>query len=139
MNDSIDLVLHAFTNSSPGDLFVKKSPACTVEVLVDALGILLGKNAFERRIIGSRHGEKDYETLLTSEEKINAIESRDFFRVPMDTRTLDYGIYFEEGKTNNPLVLDPYTSSNAEQLTPIEVATLIGNLPEFKSLMSTHL
>lgn len=135
LGDSVELVLHAFSNADPGDLFVRKAPACKVETLVDALCILLDKNKVSREIIGIRHGEKIYESLLSSEESARTLESNEYFRVPMDDRTLNYKIYFEEG--SNQVINSPeaYTSSSTKQLSAVEVAALIGSLPEFKKHM----
>jgi len=135
LGDSVDLVLHAFSNAQPGDLFVRKAPACTVEVLVDALCILLEKNEVKREIIGIRHGEKIYESLLSAEELARSSDSKDYFRVPMDDRTLNYKIYFEEGSNKVSQMPEAYTSNSTNQLTAIEVAELVRNLPEFKKHM----
>jgi len=135
LGDSVDLVLHAFSNAQPGDLFVSKAPACTVEVLVDALCILLDKKEISRENIGIRHGEKIFESLLSSEELARSTDSKDYFRVPMDDRTLNYKIYFEEGSSKVNQMPEAYTSSSTNQLTAIEVAELVRNLPEFKKHM----
>jgi UDP-N-acetylglucosamine 4,6-dehydratase len=135
LSDSVDLVLHAFSNAQPGDLFVRKASACTVETLVSALCILLEKSQVEREVIGIRHGEKIFESLLSAEELVRSSATVDYFRVPMDDRTLNYKIYFEEGSGKTNQMPDAYTSSSTNQLNPEEVAKLIGNLPEFKKYM----
>ena len=135
LGDSVELVLHAFSNAEPGDLFVRKAPACTVETLVDALCILLKKDNVKREIIGIRHGEKIYESLLSAEESARSSESNEYFRVPMDDRTLNYKIYFEEGSNKVNQLPEAYTSSTTKQLDAIEVANLVGDLPEFKKHM----
>jgi UDP-N-acetylglucosamine 4,6-dehydratase len=135
LGDSVELVLHAFSNAEPGDLFVRKAPACTVETLVDALCILLEKNEVTREVIGIRHGEKIYESLLSAEESARSSESSEYFRVPMDDRTLNYKIYFEEGSNQVSQIPEAYTSSSTKQLTASEVAKLVGDLPEFKKHM----
>jgi UDP-glucose 4-epimerase len=135
LGDSVELVLHAFSNAEPGDLFVRKAPACTVETLVDALCILLEKNEVTREIIGIRHGEKIYESLLSAEESARSSESKEYFRVPMDDRTLNYKIYFEEGSSKVNQLPEAYTSSSTKQLSVSEVAKLVGDLPEFKKHM----
>jgi UDP-glucose 4-epimerase len=135
LGDSVALVLHAFSNAEPGDLFVRKAPACSVETLVDALCILLEKNNVKREIIGIRHGEKIYESLLSAEESARSSESNEYFRVPMDDRTLNYKIYFEEGANKVNHLPEAYTSSTTKQLDAIEVAKLVGDLPEFKKHM----
>ena len=135
LGDSVELVLHAFSKAQPGDLFVRKAPACTVETLVDALCILLGKDDVKREIIGIRHGEKIYESLLSAEELARSSDSEAYFRVPMDDRTLNYKIYFEEGSNKVNQMPEAYTSSSTTQLNSKQVAELIGNLPEFKRYM----
>jgi UDP-glucose 4-epimerase len=135
LGDSVELVLHAFSNAEPGDLFVRKAPACTVETLVDALCILLEKSNVKREIIGIRHGEKIYESLLSAEESARSSESKEYFRVPMDDRTLNYKIYFEEGSNKVNHLPEAYTSSSTKQLDANEVAKLVGDLPEFKKHM----
>jgi UDP-N-acetylglucosamine 4,6-dehydratase/5-epimerase len=135
LNDSVELVLHAFSNAQPGDLFVRKAPGCTVEVLVEALCILLDREHIKRDNIGIRHGEKIFESLLSAEELARSSESEEYFRVPMDDRTLNYKIYFEEGSNKENQKPEAYTSSSTRQLSAPEVAELIGNLPEFKKHM----
>jgi UDP-N-acetylglucosamine 4,6-dehydratase len=135
LGDSVELVLHAFSNAEPGDLFVRKAPACSVHTLVDALCILLDKNQVKKEIIGIRHGEKIYESLLSAEESARSSESTEYFRVPMDDRTLNYKIYFEEGSSKVNQLPKAYTSSSTKQLNAIEVAKLVGDLPEFKRHM----
>ena len=135
LGESVDLVLHAFSNAQPGDLFVRKAPACKVEVLVDALCILLDKNEISREHIGIRHGEKMFESLLSAEESARSFDSKEYFRVPMDDRTLNYKIYFEEGSSKVNQIPEAYTSSSTNQLTATEVAELVRNLPEFKKHM----
>jgi UDP-glucose 4-epimerase len=129
LSDSVDLVAHAFTNADSGDLFVMKAPGCTVETLVQALGKIFKKKV-EIRKIGIRHGEKMSETLLSSEERSRANETEKYFRSPIDSRNLDYQIYFEKGQEINTLP-EPYTSSNTNQLDLESAVNLISNLPEF--------
>lgn len=132
LQESVDLVKFAFLNANSGDLFVKKAPACTVENLIAGISILEDKKV-EIKSIGVRHGEKHAEALLGAEERAKATDLGDFFRVALDSRTLDYQIYFEKGQTS---VEDnqPYTSSNTTQLGPQEVAELIRKLPEYQNL-----
>ena len=131
LSDSVSLVKYAFTNAISGDLFVRKAAACSVETLATAITRLLGvEGKIEIKNIGTRHGEKLYESLLGTEERARAIDHGDYFRVPLDTRSLDYQIYFEKGSQE----LDQneaYTSHNTKQLTVEEVTELVGNLPEF--------
>jgi len=135
LEESVDLVEHAFTHATTGDLFVRKAPAATIETLVSALQIITGKANVEKRIIGTRHGEKEYESLLGSEERIRSIDQGEYFKVGLDTRSLDYQIFFEKGQTK-PIETEPYTSHNTKRLTVDEVVSLIQNLPEFKSYQS---
>ena len=114
LEEAIELVLFAFENGTAGDIFVQKAPACTIGDLAQALKELF-KVKNDIKIIGIRHGEKAYETLLTREEALNAIDIGDFFRVPADTRDLNYGKYFAEG-TNTPGMIGEYNSSNTTQL-----------------------
>ena len=135
LGESVELVLHAFSKAQPGDLFVRKAPACTVGTLVEALCILLGKDDVKREIVGIRHGEKLFESLLSAEELARSSDSGEYFRVPMDDRTLNYKIYFEEGSIRVNDMPEAYTSSSTTQLDSKQTAELIGNLPEFKRYM----
>lgn len=136
LQDSVDLVKYAFTNSNSGDLFVKKAPGCTVETLIEAIAKIEGKKGkIEIQRIGVRHGEKHAEALLASEERSRSEDLGTYFKVPLDTRSLDYQIYFEKGQSVGDYV-DPYTSSNTTQLNVDQVAQLILDLPEYKSLGS---
>ncbi|MHB8838267.1 MAG: polysaccharide biosynthesis protein, partial [Gemmatimonadaceae bacterium] len=114
IEDAVELVLYAFEHGGPGDIFVQKAPACTIGTLAEALCRLLGK---EKRvvIIGTRHGEKLYETLLTREEMAVAIDEREYYRVPADNRDLNYGKFFTEGEARVSSESD-YNSHNVELL-----------------------
>jgi UDP-N-acetylglucosamine 4,6-dehydratase len=134
LEESVDLVLHAFKHSESGDLFVRKAPACTVQTLIDALIMILSPKIKPTiKTIGIRHGEKKFEALLASEEKIRSNDQGEFYRVPLDTRTLDYQIYFEKGQASD-VTDESFTSNNTKQLNVNEVIKLISELPEFKSL-----
>jgi UDP-N-acetylglucosamine 4,6-dehydratase len=137
LSESVDLVLHAFKSAKPGDLFIRKAPACTIDVLVQGLSLVLEKGNVKQKIIGIRHGEKMYESLLSSEENSKAEDLGDYFKVPIDDRTLNYGIYFEEGQANVTNA-SSYTSDSTNQLSAQEVAEIISNLPEFKSYMEAR-
>lgn len=130
--ESVDLVLHAFSNATSGDLFVRKAPASTVEVLVQALAELFDVKNPEIQNIGTRHGEKLYESLLGVEERAHAEDQGGYFRVPLDTRSLDYSIYFEEGEKRQQ-ELDAYTSHNTERLNVEGVKDLLLTLPEIRT------
>lgn len=119
LEESLDLVLFAFSNAEQGDLFVQKSPACTIEVLVQALKELFAADN-EVKIIGVRHGEKVYETLLTKEERVSSVDLGNYFRVPSDTRDLNYDKYFVEGD-NAIATTQEYTSHNTERLNVEQV------------------
>lgn len=112
IEDAVDLVLYAFENGNPGDTFVQKAPSCTIGVLSDALNKLLNI-ATPVEIIGTRHGEKLYETLLTREEMSVAEDMGGYFRVPADNRDLNYGKFFTEGEEKITVQHD-YNSHNVE-------------------------
>ena len=114
LDEAVDLVLFAFENGKSGDILVQKAPACTIETLARAVRDLFAPEA-EIRTIGIRHGEKMYETLLTNEECAHAIDMGNFYRVPCDSRGLNYDKYFKEGDANrNPL--HEFNSNNTELL-----------------------
>lgn len=114
LEESVDLVLYAFANANPGDIFVQKAPASTVGDLAQAMKELLGSNN-EIKIIGTRHGEKLYESLLSREEMARAEDLGAYYRVPADSRDLNYAKYFVEGETDVS-ALDDYTSHNTHRL-----------------------
>lgn len=118
LDDAIDLVLFAFKNAKQGDLFVQKAPASTIADLAKALQKIFNNNS-KINIIGTRHGEKLFETLLTKEEKLKSIDMGDFYRVPVDTRDLNYGIYFSEGDILNNV--EDYNSHNTTQLNIVQI------------------
>ena len=126
---SVDLVEYAFSNAAPGDVFVRKAPACTVHDLALAVVGLLG---VEPRLeaIGTRHGEKLYETLLSREEMAKAEDRGDYFRVPLDVRSLNYEVYFDQGDGSQARA-DDYTSHTTERLDVTGVTSLLKTLPEF--------
>jgi len=113
--DAVDLVLYAFTHGSNGDLFVQKAPAATVDVLARALRELAGKPDHPIQVIGTRHGEKLYEVLLSREEMASAEDRGDYFRVPPDLRDLNYAKYVDEGETKISRSED-YNSHNTVRL-----------------------
>jgi UDP-glucose 4-epimerase len=126
LNDAVDLVLFAFENGNQGDLFVNKAPAATIGDLAKAVKEL-AKVDNDINIIGTRHGEKLYETLCTREEMVKAEDMGDFYRVPADNRDLNYSIYFSEGEKNLAKIED-YHSHNTERLNVDEVKKLISKL-----------
>ena len=114
LEEAVDLVLFAFENGISGDILVQKAPACTIEVLAKAVTELFAPG-HEIKVIGIRHGEKMYETLLTNEECANAIDMGEFYRVPCDKRDLNYDKYFKEGDVERN-ILTEFNSSNTELL-----------------------
>ena len=127
LEDAVDLVLYAFENANPGDLFVQKAPAATVEVLAKAL-IELYKSNSEIRVIGTRHGEKLYETLVSKEDIIKAEDLGNYFRIPADNRDLNYAQYFSEGNADISN-FDDYHSHNTKRLSVEEMKQLLLKLP----------
>jgi UDP-glucose 4-epimerase len=125
----VELVQHAFFHANPGDLFVKKAPASTVDVLARAVWELFGEGAPDIRVIGMRHGEKLHETLLSREEFVKAEDQGGFFRVPLDTRGLQYEKYFSEGEDEVSHVED-YASDNTERLDLEGTKALLLTIPE---------
>jgi UDP-glucose 4-epimerase len=134
LSESVSLVEHAFTNSTSGDLFVRKAPATTISTLVDALKEISGKTKVETRIIGTRHGEKEYESLLGSEERARSQDQGYYFKVPLDTRSLDYQIFFDKG-SNSETINESYTSHNTVRLNVEQVVNLILGLPEYQEYL----
>ena len=120
LDEAVDLVLFAFENGTSGDILVQKAPACTIQTQAEAVCELFGGNKDNIRIIGIRHGEKMYETLLTNEECANAVDMGDFYRVPSDKRGLNYDKYFKDGDTDRN-ILTEFNSSNTELLNVEQV------------------
>ena len=115
LDDAVDLVLYAFEHGRPGEIFVQKAPAATIEVLAKALTALLGKPDHEVRVIGTRHGEKLYEALLSREEIAAAEDLGGYYRVPPDLRDLNYGKFVEQGEVRISEATD-YNSHNTNRL-----------------------
>jgi UDP-glucose 4-epimerase len=126
LDDAVDLVLFAFKNGNPGDIFVQKSPACTIEVLAKAL-LEVYKANNPVKIIGTRHGEKLYETLVNREEMIKAEDLGNFYRIPADTRDLNYNRFFIEGEAQISQ-MEEYTSHNTKRLNIEETKELLMRL-----------
>jgi UDP-N-acetylglucosamine 4,6-dehydratase/5-epimerase len=131
LDDAVDLVLFAFENGQSGDIFVQKAPAATVELLAHTVKNILGVPDHEVKTIGTRHGEKLYETLLTKEEMVKAIDMEKYYRIPADTRDLNYNQFFEEGEE---VVTEAgeYHSHNTHRLNEDELTELLLNLREIK-------
>jgi len=134
LEDSVDLVLHAFQHAGQGDIFVQKAPASTVEDLAQSL-IELFNSKSSVKIIGTRHGEKLYESLLSREEMAKAEDMERYYRVPMDSRDLNYNNYFVEGKTRTSEI-DDYTSHNTKRLNVDKVKTLLLKLDFIKDSLN---
>jgi UDP-glucose 4-epimerase len=126
LEESVDLVLYAFKHARAGDIFVQKAPASTVGDLAIALRELLGRDN-EIRIIGTRHGEKLYESLVSREEMARADDLGGYFRIPADSRDLNYNKYFVEGQTDIATI-DDYTSHNTRRLDVAGVKEVVGKL-----------
>ena len=131
LEDAVDLVLYAFKNGESGDIFVQKSPASTVEVLSKAL-IELYDAKNKTKIIGTRHGEKLFESLVNREEMVKAIDLKDYYKIPADTRGLNYDLYFSKGEDKISLV-EEYTSHNTRQLNIEETKKLLLKLDFIKA------
>lgn len=120
LDEAVDLVLFAFEHGESGDILVQKAPACTIQTQAEAVCELFGGDRKDIKIIGIRHGEKMYETLLTNEECANAIDMGNFYRVPCDKRGLNYDKYFNQGDVERN-TLTEFNSGNTEQLTVEQV------------------
>jgi UDP-N-acetylglucosamine 4,6-dehydratase len=127
LDDAVDLVLYAFEHGQPGEIFVQKAPAATIEVLAKALTALVGKPEHEVRVIGTRHGEKLYEALLSREEMVAAEDLGGYYRVPPDLRDLNYGKYVEQGEVKISEATD-YNSHNTERLDMAGMQALLMKL-----------
>jgi len=131
LDQAVELVLFAFENGHNGDIFVQKAPAATIDILARTLTNLLGKPEHKISIIGTRHGEKLYETLLTKEEMVHAINMDEYYRIPADTRDLNYGKFFDEGEEIVTQAHE-YHSHNTHQLDEAELREMLLKLLEIK-------
>lgn len=127
LEEAVDLVLFAFQNGESGDILVQKAPACTIDVLAEAVKEIFAPET-EVKVIGIRHGEKMYETLLTNEECANAADMGDFYRVPADKRGLNYDKYFKDGDTERN-TLTEFNSNNTKLMTVEQVKEKLLALP----------
>lgn len=130
LEEAVDLVLYAFENGSCGDIFVQKAPACTIGILAKAVKELLNADN-EIKIIGIRHGEKMYETLLTDEECSSAVDMGNFYKVPVDKRGLNYDKYYSEGVSK--ATLSQFNSNNTRLMTVDEVKAKLSQLSLFRN------
>lgn len=133
LDDAVDLVLYAFQHGAPGEIFVQKAPAATIDVLVQSLTGLLGKPGHEVCVIGTRHGEKLYETLLSREEMVAAEDLGGYYRVPPDLRDLNYGKYFEKGEVK----ISEATDYNSHNTTRLDVSGMQKLLMKLRFMQAT--
>ncbi len=133
LEDAVNLVLYAFKYAENGDIFVQKAPAATVGVLAEALLQVMGKLNHDVQVIGTRHGEKLYEALLSREEKVAAQDLGDYYRIPPDQRDLNYGKYVEQGELQISEAVD-YNSHNTKRLDVDEMKELLLKLPFIQSI-----
>ena len=127
LDEAVDLVLFAFEHGQNGDILVQKAPACTIQTQAEAVCELFGGDKSQIKVIGIRHGEKMYETLLTKEECAKAEDLGNFFRVPADNRTLNYDKYFTEGDTK-AVTIEEFNSNNTRRLGLEETKAKIASL-----------
>ena len=127
LEEAVDLVLFAFENGQNGDILVQKAPACTIGTQAEAVCELFGGNKSQIKVIGIRHGEKMYETLLTKEEAAKAVDMGNFYRVPADNRDLNYDKYFKEGDAKRATI-DEFNSDNTRRLNLEETKDKIASL-----------
>ena len=135
LEEAVDLVLFAFEHGENGDLLIQKAPACTIGTQAEAVCELFGGRKEDIKVIGIRHGEKMYETLLTNEECAKAIDMGNFYRVPADNRTLNYDKYFKEGNENRN-TLTEFNSNNTDMLDVKAVKAKIAALPYIQEELS---
>ena len=135
LEEAVDLVLFAFEHGQNGDIFVQKAPACTIQTQAEAVCELFGGKKEDIKVIGIRHGEKMYETLLTNEECAKAEDMGDFYRVPADNRGLNYDKYFKEGETERN-VLTEFNSNNTRLLNVEETKAKIAALEYIQKELS---
>jgi len=134
LDGAVDLVLFAFEHGTNGDIFVQKAPAATLEVLAKALTSLLGNPDHPIHVMGTRHGEKHYEALLSKEEMVHAIDLGGYFKVPADMRDLNYGKYVESGDEKLSVVED-YNSHNTERLDVEGMKSLLMQLDFIREMV----
>ena len=137
LDEAVDLVLFAFENGQNGDLLIMKAPACTIKTQAEAVCDLFGGDKENIKVIGIRHGEKMYETLLTNEECAKAIDMGDFYRVPADNRGLNYDKYFRDGDENRN-TLTVFTSKNTKMLNVEETKKKIKEIDYIKKRLSEN-
>jgi UDP-glucose 4-epimerase len=134
LDDAVDLVLYAFEHGKPGDIFVQKAPAATIETLARSLTQLMGVPDHEICVIGTRHGEKLCEALLSREERVAAVDFGAYFRIPADMRDLNYGKFVEKGETRISVAED-YNSHNTVRLDNDEMQELLLRLTFMRAVI----
>ena len=135
LEEAVDLVLFAFENGENGDILVQKAPACTIGTQAEAVCELFGGDKSQIKVIGIRHGEKMYETLLTKEEAAKAVDMGDFYRVPADNRDLNYDKYFKEGDAKRATI-EEFNSNNTKRLNLEETKEKIASLMYIQNELS---
>jgi len=134
LDDAVNLVLYAFDNGAPGDIFVQKAPAATIETLSLAMKDLFNSDV-PIKIIGTRHGEKLYESLLTREERVRAEDLKEYYRIPADNRDLNYNQYFSDGEVDMSKIED-YHSHNTRRLDTDGMKELLMKLPMIQEIVN---
>ena len=137
LDEAVDLVLFAFEHGENGDLLIQKAPACTIGTQAEAVCELFGGRKDDIRVIGIRHGEKMYETLLTNEECAKAVDMGNFYRVPADNRGLNYDKYFKEGDGQRN-TLTEFNSNNTRILGVEETKKKIASLQYIKDELAKN-
>jgi UDP-glucose 4-epimerase len=135
LDDAVDLVLYAFENGRPGEIFIQKAPAATISTLAQALKNVLSAGDIPIRTIGTRHGEKLFEALLSREEVAAAVDLGDYYRVPPDLRDLNYAVYFEQGDIEITDAVE-YHSHNTQRLDVQGMEELLLKLPTIRALLA---
>jgi UDP-glucose 4-epimerase len=135
LEEAVDLVLFAFEHGENGDLLIKKAPACTIQTQAEAVCKLFGGKEDNIKVIGIRHGEKMYETLLTNEECAKAVDMGDFYRVPADNRGLNYDKFFREGDEGRN-TLNEFNSNNTRRLNLQETIETIEKLEYIRNRLA---
>lgn len=138
LEDAVDLVIHAFSQGSNGDIFVQKAPAATIAVLVEAITELMNKPKHQINLIGTRHGEKLFETLLTREEMLHAEDQGNYYRIPADNRDLNYDKFFENGEKQITEIAD-YNSHNTTRLSIDDTKKLLLKLKFIREIVSGNI
>jgi UDP-glucose 4-epimerase len=136
LEESVDLVEYAFNHAVPGDLFVRKAPACTIQDLAVATAALFGVDDPVIQVLGTRHGEKLYESLLSREELQKADDHGEYYRIPLDARSLEYELFFDEGE--RAVIDHDYTSHNTDRLGVEEVKKLLLTLAPLRRELAAH-